>query len=66
MNDIIEGFLKFQREAFPRRSELLKRLATGHQPDPTHFIHRVLRQSRRSLSRRSGVSCDHNSGREAL
>jgi carbonic anhydrase len=37
MSDIIEGFLKFQREAFPRRSELFKRLATGQNPH-TLFI----------------------------
>lgn len=37
MNDIIEGFLKFQREAFPRRSELFKRLATSQIPH-TLFI----------------------------
>lgn len=37
MNDIIEGFLKFQREAFPRRSELFRRLTTSQIPH-TLFI----------------------------
>ena len=32
MQDIIDGFLKFQRDAFPRRSALFKRLATSHHP----------------------------------
>ena len=32
MKDIIEGFLKFQREAFPDRSELFKELATAQNP----------------------------------
>ncbi|WP_104190394.1 carbonic anhydrase [Cryobacterium sp. Y82] len=32
MHDIIEGFLKFQREAFPARSELFKKLATAQNP----------------------------------
>jgi carbonic anhydrase len=37
MKDFIEGFLKFQREAFPQRSELFKRLATSQNPH-TLFI----------------------------
>ena len=37
MNDIIEGFLKFQREAFPRRSEPFRRLAISQIPH-TSFI----------------------------
>jgi carbonic anhydrase len=37
MNDIFEGSLKFQREAFPWRSELFKRLATSQNPH-TLFI----------------------------
>jgi carbonic anhydrase len=32
MQDIIEGFLKFQRDVFPRHSELFKRLATSQNP----------------------------------
>ena len=32
MHDIIEGFLKFQREAFPTRSGLFKELATAQNP----------------------------------
>ena len=32
MHDIIEGFLKFQREAFPKRSGLFKELATAQNP----------------------------------
>ncbi|MGF6644707.1 carbonic anhydrase [Paraburkholderia sp. GAS82] len=32
MQDIIEGFLKFQREVFPARSALFKRLASSQQP----------------------------------
>jgi carbonic anhydrase len=32
MQDIIEGFLKFQREVFPARSALFKRLATSQNP----------------------------------
>ncbi|ABC30827.1 Carbonic anhydrase [Hahella chejuensis KCTC 2396] len=32
MKDIIEGFLKFQREAFPERKELFKDLANQQQP----------------------------------
>ncbi|VVN93912.1 carbonic anhydrase [Pseudomonas fluorescens] len=32
MQDIIDGFLKFQREAFPERSELFKQLATRQSP----------------------------------
>ena len=32
MKDIIEGFLRFQREVFPQRSELFKRLATSQNP----------------------------------
>ncbi len=32
MQDIIDGFLKFQREAFPERSGLFKRLATSQNP----------------------------------
>jgi carbonic anhydrase len=37
MQDIIDGFLKFQREAFPERSGLFKRLATAQNPG-TLFI----------------------------
>jgi carbonic anhydrase len=37
MKDIIDGFLKFQREALPQRSELFKRLATSQNPR-TSFI----------------------------
>ncbi|WP_342052040.1 MULTISPECIES: carbonic anhydrase [unclassified Cupriavidus] len=37
MQDLIDGFLKFQREEFPKRSELFKRLATTQKP-PTLFI----------------------------
>lgn len=32
MRDIIDGFLKFQREAFPQRTELFKQLATSQHP----------------------------------
>ncbi|GAA1497495.1 carbonic anhydrase [Paeniglutamicibacter kerguelensis] len=32
MQDIIDGFLKFQREAFPERSGLFSRLATSQNP----------------------------------
>ncbi|MDW3687815.1 carbonic anhydrase [Cupriavidus sp. CV2] len=32
MREIIEGFLRFQREAFPERSELFKSLANGQRP----------------------------------
>jgi carbonic anhydrase len=32
MQDIIDGFLKFQRDAFPERSELFKQLATSQSP----------------------------------
>lgn len=32
MQDIIDGILKFQRDAFPERSELFKRLATSQNP----------------------------------
>jgi carbonic anhydrase len=32
MQDIIDGFLKFQREVFPARSALIKRLATSQNP----------------------------------
>ncbi|AHI65267.1 carbonic anhydrase [Burkholderia thailandensis] len=32
MQDIIEGFLKFQRDAFAPRTALFQRLATGQQP----------------------------------
>ncbi len=32
MQDLIDGFLKFQRDAFPERSELFKQLATTQSP----------------------------------
>src|SRR6202161_4432346 len=32
MQDIIDGFLKFQREILPGRRELFKQLATGQTP----------------------------------
>jgi carbonic anhydrase len=32
MQELIDGFLKFQREAFPQRSELFKQLATRQNP----------------------------------
>ena len=32
MQDIIEGFLKFQRDVFPERSALFRRLATSQKP----------------------------------
>ena len=32
MRDIIEGFLRFQREAFPQRTKLFRRLATSQNP----------------------------------
>ena len=37
MKALIDGFLKFQNEAFPQRSELFKHLATTQQPG-TLFI----------------------------
>lgn len=37
MKDIIEGFLRFQKEAFPQRSTLFKKLAS-HQNPKTLFI----------------------------
>lgn len=37
MQDIIDGVLKFQRDAFPQRSDLFKRLATSQSPS-TLFI----------------------------
>lgn len=37
MQDIIDGFLKFQRDAFPKRSELFRQLATSQHPK-TLFI----------------------------
>ena len=37
MQDIIDGFLKFRREAFPQRSALYKQLATSQHPS-TLFI----------------------------
>ncbi|OLF55652.1 carbonic anhydrase [Pseudomonas chlororaphis] len=37
MQAIIDGFLKFQREAFPQRSALFKQLATRHTPS-TLFV----------------------------
>lgn len=32
MQDIIDGFLKFQRDVFPERSDLFRRLATSQHP----------------------------------
>ena len=32
MQDIIDGFLKFRREAFPQRTALYKQLATSQHP----------------------------------
>lgn len=32
MKEIIDGFLKFQREAFPKREALFKQLATQQSP----------------------------------
>ncbi|TXU26622.1 carbonic anhydrase, partial [Escherichia coli] len=32
MKEIIDGFLKFQREAFPKREALFKQLATQQTP----------------------------------
>jgi carbonic anhydrase len=32
MRDIIDGFLRFQREAFPQRTKLFRRLATSQNP----------------------------------
>jgi len=32
MQEIIDGFLKFQRDAFPQRSQLFKQLATSQHP----------------------------------
>jgi carbonic anhydrase len=32
MRDIIDGFLRFQREVFPQRVELFKQLATMQNP----------------------------------
>src|SRR5471032_3001391 len=37
MQDVIDGFLKFQRDAFPERKELFKKLATSQTPT-TLFI----------------------------
>ena len=37
MQDIIDGFLKFKRDAFPQRSKLFKQLATAQEPT-TLFI----------------------------
>jgi carbonic anhydrase len=37
MQDIIDGVLKFQRDAFPKRSELFRKLATSQNPS-TLFI----------------------------
>ncbi|WP_020204194.1 carbonic anhydrase [Cupriavidus sp. WS] len=37
MQDIVDGVLKFQRDAFPQRSDLFKRLANGQSP-ATLFI----------------------------
>jgi carbonic anhydrase len=53
MKDIIEGFLKFRREAFPRRSELFKRLATSQIPH-TLFI---ARSDSRVVLFRAGQAC---------
>ncbi len=38
MKEIIDGFLKFQREAFPKREALFKQLATQQSPRRTLFI----------------------------
>ncbi|MFP3741282.1 carbonic anhydrase, partial [Burkholderia sp. SIMBA_019] len=32
MRDIIDGFLRFQREVYPQRVELFKQLATTQHP----------------------------------
>lgn len=37
MQDLIDGFIKFQKDAFPERTELFKRLATSQAPT-TLFI----------------------------
>jgi hypothetical protein len=37
MKDIIDGFLKFQRHAFPERKELFRKVATSQNPS-TLFI----------------------------
>jgi carbonic anhydrase len=37
MQDLIDGFIKFQKDAFPKRTELFKRLATSQAPT-TLFI----------------------------
>ena len=34
MKDVIEGFLRFQKEAFPQRSNLFKKLALNQNPKP--------------------------------
>ncbi len=46
MKELIEGFLKFQREAFPRRSELFRQLA-NLQPHPS--VRLALEQGRLDL-----------------
>ncbi len=42
MQEVIDGFLKFQREAFVERTELFKRLATSQ--NPRTLIHLMFRQ----------------------
>ena len=58
MQDIIDGFLKFRRDAFPQRSALYKQLATSQRPR-TLFVS-VLRQPARAgagNSSRNRASC---------
>lgn len=43
MRDIIDGFLRFQRDAYPARSQLFKSLATRQAP-PQGTVHRLLGQ----------------------
>jgi carbonic anhydrase len=40
MKDIVAGFLKFQQEFFPARTELFRRLA--HHQSPQNLIHHML------------------------
>jgi len=57
MRNVIEGFLRFQREEFPKRSALFKRLAGSQAPQVLFITCSDSRVVPELLTQRGPVTC---------
>lgn len=63
MRDIIDGFLRFQREVYPQRVELFKQLATSQNPKALFVTCSDSRVVPELLTQREPANCSSSATR---